>query len=95
MLAFYLFDPVTAHPTFLLATLVGFALSMAAQWRVKSAFRKYSQVGVRSGMTGAEAAAAVCRAACWPSAGPVLGGALGLSQLAATPPSTPVITFEL
>ena len=62
MLAFYLFDPVTAHPTFLLATLVGFALSMAAQWRVKSAFRKYSQVGVRSGMTGAEAAAAVCRA---------------------------------
>src|SRR6185503_458280 len=34
-----------------------------AQWRVKSAFSHYSQVGVRSGMTGAEAAAAVARAA--------------------------------
>jgi hypothetical protein len=35
---------------------------MIASARVKSAFHKYSQVGVRSGMTGAEAARAVARA---------------------------------
>lgn len=62
MLSFYLFDPVTAHPLFLIATLVGFGLSMLAQMRVKSTFRRFANVGVRSGMTGAEAAAAVCRA---------------------------------
>ena len=33
-----------------------------AQSRVKSTFQKYAQVGVSSGMTGAEAADAVCRA---------------------------------
>lgn len=63
MLSFlYIFDPVLMHPPFLVATVVGLALTFWAQTRVKSAFRKYAQVGVRSGMTGAEAAAAVCRA---------------------------------
>lgn len=38
-------------------------IAMWASSRVKSTFRKYSQVGVRSGMTGAQAAAAVARAA--------------------------------
>lgn len=36
-------------------------LSMWAAARVKSTFMKYSSVGVSSGMTGAQAAAAVCR----------------------------------
>ena len=38
-------------------------IAMWASARVKSTFRRYSQVGVRSGMTGAQAAAAVARAA--------------------------------
>jgi Zn-dependent membrane protease YugP len=54
---FFLFDPL-----YLVVTLVGVALTAVAQWRVKSAFRKYSKVPVRSGMTGAQAAAAVCSA---------------------------------
>ncbi|HUR28703.1 MAG TPA: zinc metallopeptidase [Planctomycetota bacterium] len=37
-------------------------LSMWAQYKVHSTFKRYSQVGVRSGMTGAQAAAAVMRA---------------------------------
>lgn len=41
----------------------GLILGGIAQMRVKSAFTKYSRVGVRSGMTGVEAARAVCRAA--------------------------------
>lgn len=45
-----------------IATGIGLVLSLWASARVKSAFHKYSRVGVRSGMTGAEAAAAVCRA---------------------------------
>ncbi|HKX45239.1 MAG TPA: zinc metallopeptidase [Planctomycetota bacterium] len=49
-------------PLFLLVTLVGLALVGIASLRVHSTFRKYQRVGVRSGMTGAEAAAAVCRA---------------------------------
>jgi len=49
-------------PLYLVVTLIGLALSGAAQWRVKSAFAKYSRVGVRAGMTGAQAAAAVARA---------------------------------
>ena len=49
-------------PLYLLVTLAGLGLTLVAQWRVKSAFRKYSQVAVRAGMTGAQAAAAVCRA---------------------------------
>ena len=37
-------------------------LAMYASWKVKSTFLKFSNVGVRSGMTGAQAAAAVARA---------------------------------
>jgi hypothetical protein len=48
--------------TFLLASFIGLALTIWAQFRVKSAFARYAGVGVRSGMTGAEAAAAVARA---------------------------------
>jgi Zn-dependent membrane protease YugP len=53
-----LFDPMywlIVGPTMLLA--------LWATWRVKSTFTRYSNVGVKSGMTGAEAAAAVARAA--------------------------------
>ena len=50
-------------PIYLLVVGIGAALSMWAQWRVKSNFAKYSQVAVRSRMTGAEAARAVCQAA--------------------------------
>lgn len=49
-------------PLYLTVTIIGVALSLFAQARVKSAFAKYSRVAVRSGMSGAEAAAAVCRA---------------------------------
>jgi len=49
-------------PLYLIATGVGLALTLWAQFRVKSAFAQFSKVGVRSGMTGAEAAAAVARA---------------------------------
>ncbi len=62
MLAYYLFDPLLLNPPFLIATIVGIALSAWAQMRVKSAFGRYSEVRARSGMTGAEAAQAVCRA---------------------------------
>jgi Zn-dependent membrane protease YugP len=62
MLSFFFLDPVMMHPLFLIATLIGVGLSMWAQRRVTSAFKRFSQVGVRTGMTGAEAAAAVCRA---------------------------------
>jgi Zn-dependent membrane protease YugP len=53
-----LYDPMywlIVGPTMLLA--------LWATWRVKSTFTRFSNVGVRSGMTGAEAAAAVARAA--------------------------------
>jgi Zn-dependent membrane protease YugP len=50
------------NPVFLLITLVGAAVSLWASMRVKSTFHRFDQVGVRSGMTGAQAAAAVCRA---------------------------------
>src|SRR5262249_22119529 len=52
-----LFDPLyllIVGPTLLLA--------VWASWRVQSTFARFSNVGVRSGMTGAEAAAAVARA---------------------------------
>jgi len=49
-------------PLYLLATAIGLVLSLWAQFRVKSAFAHFSKIGVRSGMTGAEAAAAVARA---------------------------------
>ena len=54
---FTLFDPmywIIVGPTMLLA--------LVATLRVKSTFAAYQNVGVRSGMTGAEAAAAVARA---------------------------------
>ncbi|QDU83868.1 Putative neutral zinc metallopeptidase [Planctomycetes bacterium Pla163] len=50
-------------PVWILITLGGLGLGLLAQGRVKSAFHRYSQVGVRSQMTGAQAARAVCRAA--------------------------------
>jgi Zn-dependent membrane protease YugP len=49
-------------PEYLIATLIGVAISGFFSLRVKSTFKKYSKVGVSSGMSGAEAAAAVCRA---------------------------------
>lgn len=52
----FLFDPLylaIVAPTLLLA--------VWASWRVKSIFTRYSNVGLRSGMTGAQAAAAVAR----------------------------------
>jgi|SRR5262245_23804822 len=49
-------------PLYYIAMGIGLALTLWAQFRVKSAFARFSQVGVRSGMTGAEAAAAVARA---------------------------------
>ena len=49
-------------PLYLTVTIIGVVLSLVAQARVKGAFAKYSRVPVRSGMSGAEAAAAVCRA---------------------------------
>ncbi|MEZ5978160.1 MAG: zinc metallopeptidase [Planctomycetota bacterium] len=55
---FYLFT----DPLFLVVMLVGGGLCGIAAMRVKSTFAKYQRVGVRSGMTGAEAARAVCRA---------------------------------
>ena len=54
----FLFDPL-----YLLLTGIGLVLTLWAQFKVKSSFARYSKVGVRSGMSGAEAAAAVCRAA--------------------------------
>lgn len=44
-----------------IATLIGMGLSLWASARVKSTFHRFSNVGVRSGMTGAQAAAAVAR----------------------------------
>jgi len=58
MLEFWVLGPAWG-----LATVAGFILVGIAQFRVKSAFTRYSKVGVRNNMTGAEAAAAVCRAA--------------------------------
>lgn len=49
-------------PLYLICTAIGVVLSVIAQARVKGAFAKYSKVPVASGMSGAEAAAAVCRA---------------------------------
>jgi len=49
-------------PLYLLLTLPAVAFSIWAQVRVKSTFGKYSRVGLRSGMSGAEAAQAILRA---------------------------------
>jgi Zn-dependent membrane protease YugP len=44
------------NPLFLIITLPALLLAMWAQWRVQSAYRKYSQVRNYTGMTGAEVA---------------------------------------
>ena len=61
MLSFFLFDPLLMNPVYLIATVLGIIVTSWAQHRVTSTFRKFAEVGVQSGMTGAEAAAAVCR----------------------------------
>lgn len=48
-------------PLYLLFALPGLALSVWAQFQVKSTFRKYSEVPARSGLTGARAAAELIR----------------------------------
>lgn len=49
-------------PLYLVMTVPALIFSMWAQYRVTSTFKRFSQMGVRSGMTGAQAAAAVMRA---------------------------------
>lgn len=49
-----LFDPI-----YLLFMIPPLLLSVYASWKVKHTFAKYSEVGTRSGLTGAEAAARV------------------------------------
>jgi hypothetical protein len=49
-------------PRYFLFVGPGLLLGMWASWHVKSTFNRFSKVGVASGMTGAEAAAAVARA---------------------------------
>jgi len=51
-----IFDPI-----YLLVMGVGAVLSMGASWLTKSRFAKYSQLGTRSNMTGAEIAASILR----------------------------------
>lgn len=48
-------------PTYLLVMIPGFLLSLWASIRVKTTFRKYSQVAPRSGLSGAEAAQELLR----------------------------------
>jgi Zn-dependent membrane protease YugP len=48
-------------PLWLVLTIPALLFSLYAQWKVKSTFHKYSRFGVRSGMTGAEAARAIIR----------------------------------
>ena len=50
-------------PRYFLFMLPGLALMLLAQWRLRSAFSKYRQVRNSRGLTGAQAAAAVMRAA--------------------------------
>ena len=61
MLAF-IFDPMMWDPLYWVLTIPALLFSLWAQMRVKRTFKKYSTVGVRSGMTGAQAAAAIVRA---------------------------------
>ena len=49
-------------PLWLLLTLPALAFSIYAQVKVKGTFAKYARVGVRSGMSGAQAAEAIVRA---------------------------------
>jgi Zn-dependent membrane protease YugP len=54
--------PFFFDPLYLLFTAPALIFSLWTQYRVHSTFKRFSTVGVRSGMTGAEAAAAVMRA---------------------------------
>ncbi len=58
-----MFFPIFHDPLYVLVTIVGAALGLWAQFRVKSNFARFARVPVRAGMSGAEAAEAVCRAA--------------------------------
>lgn len=49
-------------PLFLLISLPGLAISMWASFKVKSTFRRYSEVRAQSGLSGAEAARELLRA---------------------------------
>ena len=49
-------------PLYLTLTVLGLAITLWAQFRVKTTFARFQKVGVRAGMTGAEAAMAVARA---------------------------------
>jgi hypothetical protein len=49
-------------PLYLTLTVLGLAITLWAQFRVKTTFARFHKVGVRAGMTGAEAALAVARA---------------------------------
>lgn len=49
-------------PLYLIIVLPFMVLAMWASWRVRSTFTRFQSVGVRSGMTGAQAAEAVARA---------------------------------
>jgi Zn-dependent membrane protease YugP len=48
-------------PLYLLLTAPALLFTLWAQWKVHSTFKRFSTVGVRTGMTGAQAAAAVLR----------------------------------
>ncbi len=48
-------------PMYMVFLLPGLALSVWASFKVKSTFRKYSQVGAQSGLSGAEAASQLLR----------------------------------
>lgn len=54
---YFLLDPL-----YLTLTGIGLALTLWAQFRVHSTFQRYTRVGVRTGLTGAQAAAQVARA---------------------------------
>ncbi len=54
--------PFLLDPLYMALTGIGLAITLWAQFRVKSTFAHFQKVGVRAGMTGAEAAAAVARA---------------------------------
>jgi uncharacterized protein len=55
--------PFGMDPLYVILTVPALIFSLWAQWRVTSTFKRYSKVSVRSGMTGAQAAEAVMRAA--------------------------------
>jgi hypothetical protein len=55
--------PLLFSPAYIIFLLPGMLFAVWAQWRVKSAVMKWSQVPAQKGMTGAEAAASVLRGA--------------------------------